>query len=76
MMKRFVRLPAGPHCNDLRPSWMFINKFGKIVDSVLDDYPEIVFVVVLSYLIPAEVRIFIFVVTFGLAMRVLLMMMT
>lgn len=54
---------------------MFIYKFREVVDSVFDDHPQIVLMVVLTDLLPAEVRVLIFVVAFGLTVCVLFLVM-
>lgn len=76
MIEGFVRLSACPNSDNLRASRVFIYKFREVVDSVLDDHPQIILVIMLADFLPAEMGILVFVITFGLAMRVLLVMVT
>ena len=76
MIESLVCLPACPHSNNLRSSRVLVDEFGEIVDSVFDDHPDIVFVIVLADLLPAVMGILVLVVAFGLSMRVLLVVMT
>lgn len=76
LIEGLVRLPACPHSDHLRSSRVFIYKFREVVDSFLEDHPQIVLVIVPTDFLPAVMLIFVFVVTLGLAMRVLFVVMT
>jgi hypothetical protein len=63
-MMSFLKLLAGFFSssmkNDLWPSWMITHQFGSIVDIVLDDNPNIIFIVMLGNLFPSVVRVLLY----------------